>query len=78
MKLSCRWGTIDMGSINCAEYIAKVRPPLGIVPDLLGREVICCWEVHISCVEFGRGENVEDLSKVAASTSLACFNSEKK
>jgi hypothetical protein len=77
MKLSCRQGAVDMGSIDCTYYIAKVRPPLGILPDLCGGEVICCRKVHISHVKFGRGENIEDLSEVAASTKLACFNSNK-
>ncbi|KAJ6489752.1 hypothetical protein C8R45DRAFT_929069 [Mycena sanguinolenta] len=57
--------------------IAKVRPPLGILADLLSGEVTHCWKAHITCVKFGRGENVKDLSKVAASTKLACFNIEQ-
>jgi hypothetical protein len=77
MKLSCRRGAVDMGSIDCTEYIAKMRPPLGILADLLGREVICCWKAHILCVKFSRGENVENLSKVAASTKFSLLQLEK-
>lgn len=67
-----------MGSINCPEYIAKVRPPLGILADLFGREVVHCQKVHISSVKFGRRENVKDLSKVAANAKFNLLQLQNK